>query len=49
MSALRLLLAFAVKYGLEIHVLDVKNAYLNGEITTKRYMNHYSMIQYDQI
>lgn len=37
-SSIRILLALAVEYGLEIHQMDVVSAYLNGELKDEIYM-----------
>lgn len=44
-SVLRLLLANAVKTGMEIHVLDVENAYLSSKISSKVYMNQVDLYE----
>ena len=37
-TTIRLLIALAAKYNLTIHQMDVKSAYLNGEIDTDIYI-----------
>ncbi|KAF3670777.1 COP9 signalosome complex subunit 2 [Capsicum annuum] len=37
-SSIRMLIALAVVYGLKIHQIDVKNAFLNGELEEEIYM-----------
>ena len=37
-NSIRILLAFAAQYDLEIHQMDVKSAYLNGDLVEEIYM-----------
>jgi hypothetical protein len=38
LSSIRMLLALAAKFNLEVHQMDVHSAYLNGELKEEIYM-----------
>ena len=38
-NSIRILLALTAKHNLELHQMDVKSAYLNGDLTKEVYMD----------
>jgi hypothetical protein len=44
-TANRIIMALAVKYDLKIHQMDVKSAFLNGEIDTELFVKQPEMFE----
>lgn len=40
MNTVRILFALASQYGWEIHQMDIKNDFLNGDLKEEIYMSH---------